>query len=177
MMKKKRLFLGILSLFFALISGNSHAAWGTRTEYDVFTDSEKIVMVGQAKNSSFLVFECIKHRVSASYVESADFSRIHEGMLADLFVKVDDFPRVRLSALTSARNQKAYAVRAEDPEDSIKKILHDLRAGKKRFLLGFETEDNLRLTTNGDLSGSTDAVNKFVKECGIILPSENVKKS
>lgn len=176
-MKDKCLTLGILFLSMALISTSSHAAWGTREEYDVFTDSKKIVMVGQTKNSGFLVFECIKERVSASYVESADVSQIHEGMLADLFLKVDDFPRVRLSALSVSRNRNAYAIRAEDPVESVKRILRDLRAGKKQFMLGFETEDNLRLSTNGNLSGSTDAVNQFVTECGITLTVEGAKKS
>lgn len=178
MMKRKWLKLGmlVLSVVLVLISSNSLAAWGTRAEDDVFTDSKKIVMVGQAKNDGFLVFECVQGKISASYVESADVSQIQEGMLADLFIKVDDFPGIRLSALSVVRNRNAYAIRAEDPADSVKNILRNLRVGKHRFLLGFETEDNRRLSTSGNLDGSTEAVNKFINACDIELPATMPKK-
>ncbi|WP_157032550.1 hypothetical protein [Erwinia typographi] len=161
-------------LFGMTLAANAYAKWMTEFEDDIFNDAKKVVMVGEVEKAGFLAFECENNILTASYIEAADVSQIQEGIFSDMYIKIDNSPRVRLSGVSVIRNQKSFAMQGDGPTDSIKILIKELHNAKERFLFGFKTEQGGKFSSSGDVDGSTGAVEKFVKACSVDIPLSTV---
>ncbi|EEA1793781.1 hypothetical protein NFS79_004575 [Salmonella enterica] len=173
---RSKINTGILVLGLMLISGSAFADWGTRVEDDAFSDGHTAMMFGAEIAMRGIAFDCSNDTLSVSYIEQADTKDVVDGIPADLVLKVDKNPSVKLKAQTVARNSDYLGVKA-DNADELKVLLAQLKQAKRQVLVGVRFPDaDKKMSFTLNTVGSTTAVNKFIKACNIDLPALDTKK-
>ncbi|MBJ9163384.1 hypothetical protein I5485_13190 [Citrobacter farmeri] len=154
----------------SLASPIAHAQWITNTEDDLFSGGKKAMMLGSLTSSSgAIIFDCTKEKLTASYVEEDKSSDEVPNLSTDLIIKVDGNAATKLDASLSRRNAQSLQIKSEDSEN-ITQLLKQLQGAKSKVLVGVQTKDGGNQSSfSADVSGSTAAVNSFIKACEITL--------
>ena len=126
-----------------LASPIAHAQWVTNTEDDLFSGGKKAMMLGEvSSDNGAIVFDCTKEKLSAAYVEMDKSTESLSEVPMDLIMKVDQ----------------------------LKTVLKQLQGAKSKVLVGVQTKDGgNQHSMSANVSGSTTAVNSFIKACEISL--------
>ncbi|WP_455424792.1 hypothetical protein [Dryocola sp. LX212] len=166
---KKYLITAVAS--FILIPSIVNAQWLTKTDDDLFSGGKKAMLIGSLNNSSSgIIFDCTSTTLSAAYVEmnkTTDMSG--ESVPVDLIFKVDSNAAVKMDAKMMRRNDTTVQAFSENAELA-KSVLKSLRDGKKKVMVGIQTTDGGNQSSlSGNVSNSTNAVNKFISACEIKL--------
>lgn len=148
----------------------SYAGWTTSIDDDLFSGGQKAVMHGTLNSPSIgLIFDCTKSDLSIAYVEQDTTSSDTGSFPVDLIIKVDGNSILKLDAALSRRNSQYLQIKS-DNTDQINSILKQLQSAKSKVLVGVQTKDGGNQSSfSGSVSGSTVAVNRFVKACEIKL--------
>lgn len=154
----------------ALLAPTAHARWVTNTDDDLFSGGKKAMMIGElASSNSAIIFDCTKSNIAMSYVEMDKSSESVADIPMDLVIKIDSGEAAKLDAILSRRNVQSVQISSADAE-KIKVVLKQLQDAKSKFLMGVQTKDGgNQHSLSGNVSGSTAAVNSFVKACEITL--------
>lgn len=157
-------------LLSALLSPLAHAQWLTNVEDDLFSGGQKAVMIGSLSSSdNAVIFDCSKGKLTASYVEEDKTTDGSLDLPMDLIIKIDGNTATKLDARFSRRNAQTLEVSSDDSKN-ITPLLKQLQNAKSKILVGVQTKDGGNQNSfSGDVSGSTTAVNRFVKACEITL--------
>ena len=149
-----------------LASPIAHAQWVTNTEDDLFSGGKKAMMLG---DNGAIVFDCPKEKLSAAYVEMDKSTESLSEVPMDLIMKVDGNTAVKLDATLSRRNVQSLQIQSDDA-DQLKTVLKQLQGAKSKVLVGVQTKDGgNQHSMSANVSGSTTAVNSFIKACEINL--------
>lgn len=160
-----------------MVSSSAFADWATKVEDDAFSDSHNAMMFGAESEMNGIAFDCSKDELSVSYVEQADTKKVTPGVPVDMVFKVDDNSAIRLKAHTTIRNNNYFGI-TTDTSDELKILLAQLKQSKRRLLVGIKSSLNdQKMSFELSAAGSTVAVNKFTKACGIELPATIPKKN
>ncbi|HGV9181391.1 TPA: hypothetical protein ACNO4K_005226 [Salmonella enterica subsp. enterica serovar Newport] len=159
-----------ITLLSALLSPLAHAQWITNVEDDLFSGGQKAVMLGSLTSSgSAVIFDCSKGKLTASYVEEDKLTDDVPNLPMDLIIKIDGNAATKLDASLSRRNAQTLEITSDDSK-SIIPLLKQLQNAKSKILVGVQTKDGGNQSSfSGNVSGSTSAVNSFVKACEITL--------
>lgn len=154
----------------SLVSPITHAQWITNTEDDLFSGGKKAMMLGSLTSSSgAIIFDCTKDKLTASYVEEDKSSDGVPSLSMDLIIKVDGNAAKKLDASLSRRNAQSLQIKSDDSEN-ITQLLKQLQGAQSKVLVGVQTKDGGNQSSfSADVSGSTAAVNSFIKACEITL--------
>lgn len=154
----------------ALVSPIAHAQWVTNTEDDLFSGGKKAMMLGEVSSANgAIVFDCTKDKLKAAYVEMDKTTELTSELPMDLVMKVDGNNAVKLDANLSRRNVQSIQIESND-SDALKTLLKQLKEAKSKVLVGAQTKDGgNQHSFTANVSGSTTAVNSFVKACEITL--------
>ncbi|WP_347003879.1 hypothetical protein [Enterobacter roggenkampii] len=153
-----------------LASPIAHAQWVTNTEDDLFSGGKKAMMLGEvSSDNGAIVFDCTKEKLSAAYVEMDKSTESLSEVPMDLIMKVDGNTAVKLDATLSRRNVQSLQIQSDDA-DQLKTVLKQLQGAKSKVLVGVQTKDGgNQHSMSANVSGSTTAVNSFIKACEINL--------
>lgn len=159
-----------ITLIAAFFSPLAHAQWLTDTEDDLFSGGKKAMMIGTlTSSSSAIIFDCSKGKLSVAYVEEDKSSDFSADIPADLIIKIDGNTAIKLDASLSRRNAQAVQAKSDDLEN-ITPLLKQIQSAKSKVLVGLQTKDGGNQSSfSGNVSGSTAAVDSFVKACEITL--------
>lgn len=147
-----------------------HAQWVTNTEDDLFSGGKKAMMIGEVSSANgAIIFDCTKDKLTAAYVEMDKTSESTADIPMDLIMKVDGNGAVKFNATLSRRNVQSIEIATDDAEQ-LKTVLKQLKEAKSKALIGAQTKDGgNQMSFTANISGSTTAVNSFVKACEITL--------
>lgn len=174
---RNKINTGILVLGLMLMSGSAFAEWDTKVEDDAFSDGHTATMMGAESLLNGVAFDCSSDSLSVSYIEQADSKKVTENIPVDMLFRVDGNEPVKFNGHTVVRNNNYYGIVGNDV-DAIKVLLAQLRQAKRRILVGIKSQENdKKMSFSLNASGSTTAVNKFIKACNIDLPVLDVKKT
>ncbi|EAT6024883.1 hypothetical protein GZ440_003556 [Salmonella enterica] len=173
---RSKINTGILVLGLMLMSGSAFAEWDTKVEDDAFSDGHTATMMGAESLLNGVAFDCSSDSLSVSYIEQADSKKVTENIPVDMLFRVDGNEPVKFNGHTVVRNNNYYGIVGNDV-DAIKVLLAQLRQAKRRILVGIKSQENdKKMSFSLNASGSTTAVNKFIKACNIDLPALDAKK-
>lgn len=159
-----------------LVSTSVFADWATKVEDDAFSDSHTAMMFGAETELNGVAFDCSNEELSVSYVEQGDTKKVTPGMPVDMVFKVDDNSAIKLKAHTTVRNNNYLGI-TSDAADELKILLAQLKQSKRRLLVGIKSSLNdQKMSFELSSSGSTLAVDKFIKACDIELTATMPKK-
>ncbi|EJU2553186.1 hypothetical protein RCT70_14400 [Escherichia marmotae] len=166
-MMKKWLFC----LVAFILSFPAVAEWHTWVQKDAFDDQQTAMMVGIGTMDFGIALDCSNDSLFAGITKETDKVNIALfGSSKDLIFRIDEFPAVKTTGVLAARNEKMYIYKIED-EQKIKELLSYLRKAQKRVLAGVkEPSEERGASFNVTPTGSTTAVNKFIKACNIKIP-------
>lgn len=159
-----------LSIIAALFSPLAHAQWVTNVEDDLFSGGKKAMMIGSVSSeNSAIVFDCTKSELTAAYIEMDKTTESISEIPMDLIMKVDGNSPVKLDAALSRRNVQFLQIQSDD-SDQLKVLLKQLQEAKSKVLVGVQLKDGEGQNSfSANVSGSTSAVNGFIKACEITL--------
>jgi len=171
-MKKQVLVSALVGLTCTLLSCSALADWATKVEDDAFSDGQTAMMFGAETELNGVAFDCTKTELTLSYVEQADTKKITEGIPVDMVFKVDGNNSIKLKGRTTVRNNNYFGITSDDAEE-LKNLLAQLQKSKQRILVGIKFPFNdQKMSFTLSASGSTSAVNKFVKACSINISAD-----
>lgn len=147
------------------------AEWHTWIQKDAFDDQQTAMMVGIGSTGFGIALDCSNDSLVASITKETDkVNTASFGSSKDLIFRIDDFPAVKTTGVLTGRNEKMYSYKIEDTQ-KIKELLSYLRKAKVRVLAGVKDPSEERgVSFNVTPTGSTVAVNKFIKACNITIP-------
>lgn len=173
-MKKTTIGAAIFAVGLSMVSGSAFAEWGTKVEDDAFSDSQNAIMVGaneQSDNGGAIIFDCSKDKLSVSYLEPMTNPKdVVDDIPFELVFRVDSNAAIKLNGKSAIRNKEYWGI-VNNNADELKQLLAQLKQSKRRLLVGVRAIINdKKLSFSIGSTGSTNAVNTFVKACGIELP-------
>lgn len=154
----------------ALASPIAHAQWVTNTEDDLFSGGKKAMMLGEVSSvNSAIIFDCTQDKLTVAYVEMDKSTESLSEIPMDLIMKIDNNAAVKLDATLSRRNVQSIQIES-DASEQLRTLLKQIQAAKSKVLVGVQTKDGgNQHSITANVSGSTTAVNSFVKACEITL--------
>lgn len=160
--------IGIIAA--SLMVSTAHARWVTNTEDDLFSGGKQAMMIGEVSNpNSAIIFDCTKQKLSVAFVEMDKTSEVTSDIPMDLILKVDGNNAVKLDATLARRNVQSVQISANDA-DQIKTLLKQIKDAKSKIQIGAQTKDGgNQMSSSGNASSSTAAVNSLVSACEISL--------
>lgn len=168
-MKVKKLALGAFVLL--LVSSSVLADWVTKVDSDAFSKSHTAMMYRNENRSHGIKFYCSNDGLRVAYIEKAGTKKVTEGIPAVLIFKTDGNYPIKLSGRTAIRNADYIGIEAENPEE-LPKLLSQISKTKKNILVGVKLSlSDKKMIFSINPSGSSSAVNIFVKACNIRLPA------
>ncbi|EIJ7821207.1 hypothetical protein LJN20_004710 [Salmonella enterica] len=173
---RSKINTGILVLGLMLISGSAFANWFTKVQDDAFSDGHTAMMIGSQNTMRGITFDCSSNALSVSYIEQAGAKQITEDSPVNMLFRIDGGAPIKFNAHTTMRNSKYLGIIADDA-DGLKTLLAQLRKAKRQVLLGLQSPGgDEKMSFTFSATGSTIAVNKFIKACNIDLPALDAKK-
>ncbi|EBV5083242.1 TPA: hypothetical protein G8V61_004045 [Salmonella enterica] len=175
-MKNQKVKIILLMLALSMASGSAFAEWFTRVQDDAFSDGHTAMMISSQNSMRGITFDCSSETLSVSYIEQTGSRQITEDSPVNMLFRIDGGTPIKFNAHTTIRNSKYLGIIADDA-DGLKTLLAQLRKAKSQVLLGLQSpgdDDKMSFTFNA--TGSTTAVNKFIKACNIDLPALDAKK-
>ncbi|MEI7174843.1 hypothetical protein [Pectobacterium carotovorum] len=166
--------ISVITFGLVVLPMMANAQWVSQSEDDIFTGGKKssifITTNDYSLNSAF-VFDCTSDSLSFAYIEKSKSSD-DTSVPIDMFVKVDDGKVVKFDATYYRRNNDYFQAETSD-RDGILSVLQDAVKAKSKIIVGLSSKhtDNKHSFT-ANVSGSTKAVNDFIKACKIELKDD-----
>lgn len=161
-MGKVKITVALLGL---ALSTTASAGWLAKIEDDIFSDQQIGLLIGEIGPGHALVFDCSEGKLSAALLEEGEAPAQSSLLKAELLIKVDQNPPIKMSAVYANRNAKFNQVISYD-RDLTLKVLKQIQAAQSKILVGTSfPEIDSKWSASASVAGSTRETTRFLEAC------------
>jgi hypothetical protein len=158
----------VLAVAIAAVPAAAQASWATTVEDDIFSGGKKAMMLGMVSSGSFVVADCESGGdLSLGYAEKGDWADGLQNLNFRLLVKIDGEAVREFDGKARQRNEQAWQVTADKP-DEVLAAIRAIGGAQKQVLIGVqEPVTGTKFSGTARSAGSTRAVKQFLEACGL----------
>ncbi|UIP34460.1 hypothetical protein [Stutzerimonas kunmingensis] len=143
----------------------ANANWLTKIDDDIFSDQKVGLLIGEIGPSHALAFDCSEGKLSAALLEEGEAPAQSSLLKAELLIKVDQNPPIKMRAVYANRNAKFNQVISYD-RDLTLKVLKQIQAAQSKILVGTSfPEIDSKWSASASVAGSTRETTRFMEAC------------